>query len=34
MMFAEGKLFKESIVNVYLKILEKVNFVLQQTFNI
>jgi hypothetical protein len=31
--FAKGGLFKESIVNVYFKILEKANLVLQCSYN-
>lgn len=31
--FAKGTLFKENIVNVYFKMLEKVGFVLQGSYN-
>ena len=31
--FGRGTLFKENIVNLYLKILEKANLVMQSSFN-
>lgn len=31
--FADGKLYKENVINLYLKILEKTNLVLRSTYN-
>jgi len=31
--FAKGELFKENIINVYFKILEKIHLVLQSSYN-